>query len=284
MKKDIYRIINRVNGKSYIGQSNDCYRRFQEHIRGGENHISLIHLAIKKYGAQNFDLEILESNIENYNEREQYWIKYYQSDNRNYGYNILSGGNEPPIFYGEDSSLAKLSNKDFHEIENLIQNSNMTFFEIAKKYNLSENYISQINRGIAKRTKGLQYPLRLSSNTEIDKENVDIIIHELIYTHLPVKHIAKKYKVSELTVYRINSGERHKRKDIEYPIRDKNCKISNWILKYIINDIEENKLKFSDIEKKYNLSKSTINRINQGKILRKANRSYPLRNSNQRVH
>ena len=56
------------------------------------------------------------------------------------------------------------------------------------------------------------------------------------------------------------------------------------MLNYIVKDIKENKIKFSEIEKKYNLSKSTINRINQGKILRKENEFYPLRNSKQRVH
>ena len=56
------------------------------------------------------------------------------------------------------------------------------------------------------------------------------------------------------------------------------------MLNYIIKDIKEGELKFSEIEKKYKLSKSTINRINQGKLLRKEQESYPLRNSKQRVH
>ena len=281
--KNIYKITNRINGKSYIGQSNDCNRRFQEHIRG-DHCTSLIHLAIKKYGIQNFDLTILEHNIENFNEQEQFWIKYYKTNNRDYGYNILAGGENPPTLTGEDSSLAKISNKTFHEIEETIQNSKLSFIEIAQKYGLSETYISQINRGIARRTLGLLYPLRPSQNLQIEEEKIDKIIYELTYTHLPIEHIAKKYKISNSTIYRINNGEKYKKNDIDYPIRNKNSKISNWMLNYIVKDIKENKIKFSEIEKKYNLSKSTINRINQGKILRKENEFYPLRNSKQRLH
>lgn len=282
-KKSIYKITNRINGKSYIGQSNNCNRRFQQHIRG-DHCISLIHLAIKKYGIQNFDLTILEHEIEDYNEKEQFWIEYYKTNNRNYGYNILAGGENPPVLTGEDSSLAKISNKTFHEIEKMIQNSKLSFFEIAQRYNLSESYISQINRGIVRRTPNLIYPLRPAQNLLIKEQTIDRIIHELTYTHLPIEHIAKKYGISNSSIYRVNNGERYKRNDINYPIRNRNSKISNWMLNYIIKDIKENKIKFSEIEKKYNLSKSTINRINQGKILRKENEFYPLRNSKQRVH
>lgn len=283
-KKDIYKITNRINGKVYIGQSNNCNRRFQEHIRGDERHISLIHLAIKKYGIQNFDLEIIEKGIEDYNEKEKFWIKFYKSNQRDFGYNILDGGQDPPHLEGENSCLSKISNKDFHNIENLIKNSDLTFKEIAKKYNLSETYISQINRGIARRNKELVYPLRISNNSPFDEDIINLIIHDLIYTHLPTEHIAKKYNIDSLTILRINKGERYKKEGISYPIRNDYSKISNWMLNYIIKDIKDNKLKLSEVEKKYKLSKSTISRINRGKILRKEEEFYPLRNSKQRVH
>ena len=50
-----------------------------------------IHKAIKKYGKQNFTLEIVETVNKNYlNEREIYWIQKYNSyDN---GYNSNKGG------------------------------------------------------------------------------------------------------------------------------------------------------------------------------------------------
>ena len=49
------------------------------------------------------------------------------------------------------------------------------------------------------------------------------------------------------------------------------------------NDLRDDKLKFSEIEKKYNLSKATINRINQGKSYKIEGISYPIRTSKHRV-
>ena len=79
MKKDIYLIKNDINKKVYIGQSVDAKNRFAQHkseARLNTNKM-LIHKAIRKYGEEHFSLIILESQIENYDERERYWIQYY---------------------------------------------------------------------------------------------------------------------------------------------------------------------------------------------------------------
>jgi len=80
MLKSIYKITNTLNNKCYIGQTDDVKRRFTEHKAlgyGREN--SILYRAIKKYGLENFTFEVIEENIENYNEREKYWIAYYDS-------------------------------------------------------------------------------------------------------------------------------------------------------------------------------------------------------------
>ena len=77
MMKSIYKITNLINNKVYIGQSVHPERRWHEHIWGNNKYKSYIHSAIKKYGVENFLFEIIESNIENYNEREIYWINFY---------------------------------------------------------------------------------------------------------------------------------------------------------------------------------------------------------------
>lgn len=83
------------SGKSYIGQS-----RKPPELRWGlegqgykrKNH-SIMAQAIKKYGWENFTHEILEEGIptqELANEREQYWIQFY--DTYKHGYNATEGG------------------------------------------------------------------------------------------------------------------------------------------------------------------------------------------------
>ena len=53
----IYKITKKSNGKSYIGQSNDIERRFIEHKY--KTDIS-VEKAIRKYGIDAFDYEIIE--------------------------------------------------------------------------------------------------------------------------------------------------------------------------------------------------------------------------------
>ena len=55
---------------------------------------------MRKYGIENFDFSIIGW-FENYNEKERYYIQYYNSLIPN-GYNIMEGGEEPPHKYGEN--------------------------------------------------------------------------------------------------------------------------------------------------------------------------------------
>lgn len=57
MSCGIYKFTNLVNGKIYIGQSVDIERRLNEHKRRNEQRIDK---AIKKYGFENFNFEIIE--------------------------------------------------------------------------------------------------------------------------------------------------------------------------------------------------------------------------------
>lgn len=51
--------------------------------------------AIKKYGWENFEHIVLEENInslEKANEREKFWIAFYNATNKEKGYNCTTGG------------------------------------------------------------------------------------------------------------------------------------------------------------------------------------------------
>lgn len=87
----IYKI-NYPNGKSYIGLSRDIRRRIWEHNNFNKAKMPC-DLAIKHYGKVT-EIEILEycSNEQELEERESYWIKYYNTTNPEFGYNLTEGG------------------------------------------------------------------------------------------------------------------------------------------------------------------------------------------------
>ena len=113
----IYKI-NFPNGKYYIGLSNDIKRRMYEHnnIRRLDIHKfqQPCDLAIRKYGKIT-EIEILEENddYELLNEREKYWIQYYDATNKEKGYNLTIGGNS---LTGEDHPECTFSNNDILDI------------------------------------------------------------------------------------------------------------------------------------------------------------------------
>lgn len=93
----IYKVVNKVNGKVYIGQTHrDIPTRWSEHIKYAKSPPkkcgrSILRFAIQKYGAENFEVEELEQCDDSIlDEREIYWIKKYNSVSK--GYNLAVGG------------------------------------------------------------------------------------------------------------------------------------------------------------------------------------------------
>ena len=86
----IYKITNKLNGKAYIGQSIDIKRRWQEH-KNEKNSSNSLYQDFKIFGIENFNFEILEiCNEEELNNKEKYWINYFNTYND--GYNLTCGG------------------------------------------------------------------------------------------------------------------------------------------------------------------------------------------------
>ena len=231
MYKYIYKIENTVNGKVYIGQTKDPERRKKEHFGGlkrNKHENPYLQSAWNKYGEDNFNFEVIDSG-ENYNQLEKYYIEKYKSNNSNYGYNILSGGEEPPLWKGESSYKAKLNQRQVDEIKQMLI-KRVPKKEILKRIGnvVAMDQIERINSGKAWRDENLKYPL--SGYTAYDRfippEKVDAIIIELQTTNKIQREIASEYKVARSSVTAINNGEHTNliRDGIEYPIRKKRVK------------------------------------------------------------
>jgi group I intron endonuclease len=99
----IYSIRNILNDKRYIGLSTDIEARFKHHInRLKTNTHRNEHLqnAFNTYGIDSFEFMILdECSPELLCDKEKYWIGYYQSYDRNFGYNKTYGGEFGRVSY-----------------------------------------------------------------------------------------------------------------------------------------------------------------------------------------
>ena len=109
----IYKIENLNNGKIYIGQSNDIERRFYEHKTKGKSSRIPLDVEIQKEGISSFSYEVIEEcSIEELNQKETYWINFYQSNIK--GYNKNEGGLSNLI--GGQNPKAKLTEEDVIKI------------------------------------------------------------------------------------------------------------------------------------------------------------------------
>lgn len=92
----IYKIVNNINGKTYIGQTKEGFqRRYYLHDWKLRNNIhDNFHLqsSFNKYGDTHFTFEIVEiiDDVKLLDEREKYWIQYYRKICK--CYNVQDGG------------------------------------------------------------------------------------------------------------------------------------------------------------------------------------------------
>lgn len=89
IESGIYCFENIINGKLYIGQSQNIKKRIQHHIIAKDS--LYFHRALKKYGYNNFNIYILEfAELDKLSELEIYYIQKYNSFET--GYNLTEGG------------------------------------------------------------------------------------------------------------------------------------------------------------------------------------------------
>ena len=86
----IYKYTNVVNGKVYIGRTCQTLNRRAGHKGNHYKNCLYFWRAIQKYGWENFEGEIIESNLtaNEASQREIFWISTYNSTNQKIGYNI----------------------------------------------------------------------------------------------------------------------------------------------------------------------------------------------------
>ena len=87
----VYKRTNNINGKMYIGQTEQTLEGRWANGKGYRGSVKF-YAAIQKYGAENFSHEILKENLTK--DEADYWERYYieEFDTVKNGYNLKTGG------------------------------------------------------------------------------------------------------------------------------------------------------------------------------------------------
>lgn len=275
MKKDIYIIKNKINDKVYIGQADFAWKRWGSHLRDAHSKPkTVIDKAIKKYGEENFWYELLEKQIQNYDEKEIYWIKKYDSQVPN-GYNVAPGGKG--CGSGIEHVSASIKNQ---EILNLIikdlREGELPFDKLAKKYQVSFAVIQGINSGEYYHDEKLNYPIR---EYFLSNEKLKRLIYSLKYElDKSIQDIANEFDLCPSTVSEINYGKEKRVDWVQYPLRV--GKVTNPLYEKheeIKKLLATTQLTFKEIAKKYNVAVGSIQAINEGTSWKDDNIDYPIR-------
>ena len=106
----IYMLLNRKNGKAYIGKTLDFANRMRRYKRANEG-FAIDH-AINKYKWKSFEVIKLYEGVEPHiiDDLEKYCIMIYNTIGSN-GYNIKEGGDGGPI---AEETKQKISKNIFH--------------------------------------------------------------------------------------------------------------------------------------------------------------------------
>ena len=141
----IYKITNSINNKVYIGKTEySIEKRWKEHCNDAfkdRNEKRPLYVAIRKYGIKNFNIELIEeTNIPE--EKEIYWIKYYNSFEN--GYNATLGGDgkhyaDYDLIYSffqkglNNKEISEITGYDFRTIQASLNRNNVSVEERQKR-------------------------------------------------------------------------------------------------------------------------------------------------------
>lgn len=204
----IYKITNLVNQKVYIGKSKNIRERWNAHIR--DSNVSEdkwvanirgvntpLHRAIRKYGTNNFAFEIIEECPEPaLNDREKYWIKYYNTFRTENGYNCTLGGDGYVCGGDENAPSSKLTQKQVDFIKEKLKDK-WSAKQIQEYIPQASLYtISNINCGRQWIDEQEEYPLSRYGNKRKFSDEEVICIRKEYQQGKTQKELSAKYGVS----------------------------------------------------------------------------------------
>ena len=179
-------------------------------------------------------------------------------------------------------------------VDLLINNTKLSYKDIANQYMVSQNTILNISQGYTYFNPNLSYPLRKNNHDSNAKDSVldyfdsekDLLdLKDDLYYRWDLKienDLTKKYNIPLKILRQINQGDIFK--DIgnyNYPIRNKNIRNNqNFTIDDVLNilsDLRNSKESMTNIGLKYKIHRNTVSKINKGEAYIIKDYDYPAR-------
>jgi group I intron endonuclease len=207
----IYKIINKIDDKIYVGQSDNPRRRFRDHLNEAKNkpknQCTYLNNAINFHGPENFVLEIIEEvSLELVNEREIYWILELKSKSPN-GYNLNDGGTGQRNPSQETRDKMSLSQKDKPKSEET--KKNMSVAALNRSDANKQAHIERLRIMNENKVYDDEYRAKLSASNahrKLEHEDYAKIVNmynKIIRQKNRSQQVAKEFGISTCTVSRI---------------------------------------------------------------------------------
>lgn len=197
----IYKIVNKTNGKIYIGKTTYTIAyRWIQHISAAtsdkekDDYNYLLHKAIRKYGVDNFVIEVVEE-VEDelkLSSREMYWISHYNScilEEDSNGYNMTYGG----------EGASKINKQKIYQL----WNEGFGSLEIAKQTGHHSTSIKNILETLEEYSKEIDFARNTGNTVFQYSEN-----GELIGSYPSVSYAARQVGVDPSVISKCCHGQK----------------------------------------------------------------------------
>lgn len=263
----IYKITNIINNKIYIGQTHikNPIKRWADHFNDAyvNHHDYFLYRALRKSGIENFTFQIIEKDIpiKDLNEREMFFIKLFNSNDSEFGYNLTKGGQlSHSSKYNLDQVLKVISDiKKYPE---------KTLSQIAKDNHMSRESVSDINNGDTWFLDSEIYPIRKCVMKDFLSSDDVCEIKNMLRRGMSATEISKIFNVSVTNITNINNGKIFKDKNQKYPIfkaTNARCHLNINEITTVIYYLLNTNYNYNQISDILHIGRKTISNIDQGK-------------------
>jgi group I intron endonuclease len=209
----IYKLINKENGKFFIGSSNQLNKVMENHLNDFKNKChtnTKLAMAFERSGFENFEFSIIEYvPVEQLKEKELYYIELIGSFRKERGYNITKDTNDLPGMFGKTHSVETIEKQKEKSVGRFTLewfeskfSKEEAAFQYEKRNKIIENREMNYSRpspfkGLKRRPKTQEEKDKISSSKLEFKMKIPALYEDIRKGELSTRKLSIKYGVTK---------------------------------------------------------------------------------------